>query len=568
VKALNIYDYAVVAVYMVMMVGIGLYFLRYIQGSSDYFRAANKLNWWIAGLSAYMSSFSAYMFTGGAGVIYQEGLTGTFLLSLTGVAILLAWLIFAKLWRRSRVTTILEFLDERFTRSAHQVASWTYIPFNVLYCATALYSLAIFIVSALGINIFSVIWVCGLVIVIYTLLGGLWAVCVTDVVQFLVLLPVCLVLIPLSIMQIDSFEGFAQAMPAGYFHVPSQQHPWLWLLALFVILVHGQNTNPLVQRYFSVRDEKEARRVALMCALLFIASLAIWTVPPMVVRYLYPDIGSVINLPNPQEGAFVVMALHVLPHGLIGLMIAAIFAATMSAIDSQYNAIAGVFTKDIVQKLYPRELSEKALLRVGQLSTLVLGMIVIWLSLTMAKSGAGSFRTMMKLSSLTGTPIATPLLLGFIYRRAPAQSFMFSFATGGGLALIFFFFPPAAQALEGLGPALEFTITTFALFISGAAAFFLAEFFVKPTARQQEKIAAFFRKLDTPVDVAAEISASDIDHAPLARFVGWMSVILGAVILPFALVPSPLLDRMTNLAVGLSLAGFGIAMVYFGKKRV
>ncbi|HLA40135.1 MAG TPA: sodium/solute symporter [Candidatus Glassbacteria bacterium] len=567
-KALNAYDYTVVAIYMVMMVAIGVYFIRYISDSSDYFRAGNKLSWWIAGLSAFMSSFSAYMFTGGAGVIYQEGLTGTFILSLTGVAIFVGWLVFAKLWRRSRVTTILEFLDERFNRSAHQVASWTFIPFNVLYCATALYSLAIFIASALNMNIYSVIWISGLVIVIYTLLGGLWAVCVTDVVQFLVLLPVCLLLIPLSIMQITSFDSFFQAMPEGYFSLPSPQHPWYWLAALFVILLHGQNTNPLVQRYFSVRDEREARRVALMCSVLFIFGLVIWTVPPVVVRYLYPDIASVINLPNPQEGAYVVIALHVLPHGLIGLMISAIFAAAMSAIDSQYNVIAGVFTKDIVQKLYPRNLNEKALLLVGQISTLVLGLIVIWLSLVMARSGAGSFRTMMKLFSLTGTPIATPLLLGFLYRKAPPQSFLAAYVAGGGLALLFFFFPPAAIAMQNLGPAVEFTVTTFALFAAGLAAFFLSQFFFKASPRQQAKIDSFFRKIDMPVDVATEIVASKIDNAPLARFVGLMSIILGVVILPFALIPAPLADRMTNLGMGLALAGFGVGMVYFGKKKI
>ena len=556
-KALNFYDYIVIVVYMVMMVGIGLYFFKYIKSSSDYFKAGNRLNWWIAALSAFMSSFSAYMFTGGAGVIYQEGLTGTVILAFTGLAISTGYFLFAGLWRRSRVTTILEFLDQRFNLTSHQVASWTYIPFNILYCAVALYSLAIFIASSLGLDIFSVIWICGLVIVAYTLFGGVWAVSVTDTVQFLVLLPVCLLLIPLSLAQIDSLGDFFSSMPEGYFSVPSQQHPWYWLAALLVILVHGQNTNPIAQRYFSVCDEAEARKVSLMCSLLFIAGIMIWTIPPMVVRYLYPDLSQIVSLPNPHESAYVVIALHVLPHGLIGLMIAAIFAAAMSAIDSQYNVISGVVTKDIIQKLFRRDLDEKKLLRVGQLATLAIGMIVISLSLEMAKSGQGSFKTMMKLSSLTGTPLATPLLLGFIYRKAPGWSYVFSFACSGFVALLCAFSPPVSGYLAGLGSAMEFTLTTFAIFFAGLGAFFISPLVFKSSPAEKKRIGNFFAKLGTPVDVDTEIAESEIDNSKMARLVGLMSIILGAIITLMALIPAPLSDRLINLCLGLVLGASG-----------
>ncbi len=565
-KALNVYDYIVVVVYMVMMVGIGLYFFKYIKGSGDYFRAGNKLNWWIAGVSAFMSSFSAYMFTGGAGIIYQEGLTGTVILGLTGLAISSGYFLFARLWRRSRVTTILEFLDERFNLTSHQVASWTYIPFNILYCAVALYSLAIFIASSLGLDIFSVIWICGLVIMAYTLFGGVWAVSVTDTVQFVVLLPVCLLLIPLSLAQIESLGDFFSSMPEGYFSVPSQQHPWYWLAALFLLLVHGQNTNPIAQRYFSVRNEAEAEKVSLLCSLLFVAGIMIWTIPPMVARYLYPDLSQIVDLPNPHEGAYVVIALRVLPHGLIGLMIAAIFAAAMSAIDSQYNVISGVITKDIIQKLFRGELDEKNLLRIGQLATLAVGLTVIFLSLEMAKSGQGSFKTMMKLASLTGTPLATPLLLGFLYRKAPGWSYVFSFTCSGLVSLLCAFFPPVTGYLASLGGAMEFTLTAFAIFIAGLGAFFISPLVFKSSPAEKRRIREFFAKLGTPVDVDTEIGESEIDNALLARLVGLMAIILGAIIVPFAFIPAPLSDRMINLCLSLVLGVFGWLMFCYGKK--
>lgn len=565
-KSLNIYDYSVVVIYMVMMVGIGIYFMRFIKGDSDYFKAGNKLTWWIAGLSAFMSGFSAYMFTAGAGLVYQEGLTGALILFLTGVAIFFGYLIFAKLWRRTRVTTILEFMAQRFNLPSHQIASLIYTPISTLYCGVALYALSIFISTALNLDIFLVIWICGLVIVAYTLLGGIWAVSVTDTVQFLVLMPVCLLMIPLSLAKLDNLSDLINSTPSGFYKIGSENHPWYWILALLLLLIHGQNTNPIVQRYFSVRDEAEARKVSLMCSLLFIVGIATWAVPPMVARVIYPDLGAVIDLPNPHEGAYVVMALNILPHGLIGVMIAAIFAAAMSAIDSQYNVLSGVITKDICQRWIKAELKPKTLLRIGQISTLAVGLLVIALSLSMAKTGEGSFAWMMKISSLTATPMATPLLLGFLYRRAPGWSFLVSFSCSGTAAMAFAFYPPLIKYVASFGPPVVFTAQTSIIFFVGFVAFLLSPYIFSSSDEEKKRIAEFFKLLSTPVNPAKEIESGDIDNNSIARFVGRMSITLGVMIALFVFIPGSAIDKLINLLVGISLGSLGGIFCFVGRK--
>ena len=208
----NGYDYSVLVIYMFILVGIGVYFSRYMKGAADYFKAANKLTWWVGGLSSFMSAFSAWMFTGGAGIVYREGLTGMVVLGLPGVAIFTGYLLFSRLWRRTRVTTIMEYLEDRFNLSTHQIASWSYIPVYILYSGAALYALAIFISTALNLDIVLVIWVSGLVILAYTLLGGIWAVSINDTVQFLILLPVCLLLVPLSLSAVGGLDGLSQGL--------------------------------------------------------------------------------------------------------------------------------------------------------------------------------------------------------------------------------------------------------------------------------------------------------------------------------------------------------------------
>lgn len=565
-QSLNVYDYAVLVIYMLMMVWIGVYFSRRMKNDSDYFRAGNSLTWWIAALSAYMSAFSSYMFTGGAGLVYQEGLTGAIILWFTGVAILTGYFVFARLWRRSRVTTILEFLEERFNLITHQAASWIYIPLYILYCGVVLYSLGIFISSALGLDIFLIILVSAVVILVYTLLGGVWAVSMTDTIQTLFLLPICVLLIPLALIEINGPGTLLSQAPEHYFSFPTARYPWYWLIGYLILLIHGQNTNPVAQRYFSVRDEAEARKVSLACFILFTVGLGIFAVPPMAARILYPDLGQLIALPNPHEGAYVALASRVLPHGLLGLLVAAIFAAAMSSVSGVYNVVSAVLTRDIVQRLSKREYKPRTLLLIGQAWTLIVGVLATLISLRMAAVGEGAFRVMVKLMSLTGTPLATPMLLGFLFRRPPAWSGLASFVCSSLAALIFAFYPPLNNWLAGFGETIPFTATVFTIFLIGVAAFFGSSLIFRNSLEDQRRIDAFFLKLATPVDAAREVSPQVADHSPMARFVGAMTMLMALMVAAFMLIPGTSRDLLVNLLLFAALAAFGLWM-YFGPGR-
>ena len=567
-EELNGYDYLIVIVYMVMMVGIGVYFARFMKGSADDFKAGNRLAWWIGGLSSYMGAFSVWMFTGGAGKVYDEGLTGALWLGMTGVAIFTGYLLFAKLWRRSRVTTILEYLEERFNLPTHQIASWVYVPFTLLYCGAALLSLAIFLSAALRLPVEQVIWVSGLVIVAYTLMGGLWAVCVTDVVQFLVLIPVCLLLIFLSLAAIGGPAKLLAEAPAGYWAVPSKGLPWYMILIYLVLLIHGQNTNPTAQRYFSSRDEREAKKVSLLCAALFLGGVFFWAIPPMCARILYPNLAGVIDLKAPAEGAFVVIALRVLPHGLVGLLVAGMFAATMSSLDSVYNVVAAIVSKDVAQRVFDRSMSDRTVLRVGQVVTGVVGLLVIGLSLLMHAHGGGAFDVMMKLSVLTGTPLATPMLLGFIYRRAPSWAGAFSLACSGAVSLTFAFYTALHERLVVAGgEPLYYTVSGFTIVGVGVASFLLSPLLFRDSAAARARIAGFFGKLATPVDVEKEVPPATVDTRAVARLVGILGVLLGLLMLLCVLVPGTLRDRLVNLVIAVGLLGPCSLLTHLTRRR-
>src|SRR5262245_26657715 len=124
-------DYGVIALYMVLMLGIGFYAARFNKNASDYFRGGNRIPWLVAGLSSFMSGFSAWTFTGAAGLAYKQGLIVVLMYLGNAATFLLGYFLFAVRWRRSRISTVMEYVVERFDERTRQAFSWTSVFFQL-----------------------------------------------------------------------------------------------------------------------------------------------------------------------------------------------------------------------------------------------------------------------------------------------------------------------------------------------------------------------------------------------------------------------------------------------------
>src|SRR5450432_1182118 len=203
----NYVDYLVIALYALLMVRVGFYVLRFNRGSADHFRKENRIPWLVAGLSCFMAGFSAWTFTGAAGVAYRAGIAATGLYIGNALSFLLGYFVFAKRWRRSRITTVMEYLTGRFNRATHQTFSWTTILFQLFTSASTLFGLSLFVSSACGFPVTWTILGAGALIVFYCVLGGLWAVVVTDFLQASILMPFCMVLVVMSLARVGGLSG-------------------------------------------------------------------------------------------------------------------------------------------------------------------------------------------------------------------------------------------------------------------------------------------------------------------------------------------------------------------------
>lgn len=419
-------DYYVVAVYMVIMLTVGVIMVRFNKDADDYFKGGNKLPFWLAGLSLFMSSFSSWTFTGGVGKTYESGIS---IFSMYWGAVLglgFGYFIFAKRWRRTRSLTILEYLSERYDSRVHQFISWANTPITIFQCAIWLYALSIFLSAATLIPVPYVILGCGLIILIYTMIGGLWGVCITDSLQFFILLPIAVLVVVLSLIEVGGVGELIRRAPPNYW-MPFNEAADITKLFVIFQFVNGFfmfNSGGGAQRYFSAMDEREAAKIAGTGAILCFIGPFIWLTPGMACRVLFPELGENVaqafGLAKPSEAAYVFISLKLLPQGLQGVLIAGILAATMSSVSTFYNMYSAVITKDIIGTVFIKDADSKRLHRIGILVTFLMGLVTILIAYFYSKlPGLGVFDLLIKVGSVLGIPVAVPIILGLVYRRTP-----------------------------------------------------------------------------------------------------------------------------------------------------
>ena len=423
-------DYLVVAGYFAIVLWIGFYFRNKLEVVSDYFAGGNQIPWWLAGISHYMSSFSAFSFIAYAQMAYRFGLVAVTLFWVTIPACVLGALWFAKRWRRARIITPVQFLESRFNGFIRQLFAWAGIPMKVFDDALKIFATGLFVSVSVGFNLHAAIAVCGVVTLIYTFLGGLWALVVTDYVQFLMKALAILLLFPLAISAAGGWQAAFQNLPAGFLRFDGGPFGWLYIVGFTLIMTISYNASwSLAQKYYSVRDEREASKAAWCAAALNLVGAPLMILPAIIGRHLLPDLAAT----NRTADTYVLLVMKLLPAGMIGIIMAAMFSATMAMVSADFNAIAGVLTKDVYQRLLRPAASEPDLLRFGRGITLALGALTTALSVAIAISGQQSlFNTMVTVLGLFMAPTFLPLLAGLTVRRLNWQGALAGFA--GGLA--------------------------------------------------------------------------------------------------------------------------------------
>ncbi len=534
---LNNLDFMVLGCYMLAVLAVGFYVARFNKRTQDYFKGGGHIPWKLSMLSLFISGFSAFMFVGASGITYNNGGGAILLFSFALPAYLVGAWIFGPLWRRTRLNTPLQFLTRRYSQGTTYFYTLLAIVPNTLVLGIMIYTLCIFTSTAMGIDsrIFDfglftctgfqlMMLVTGLVIVFYTTLGGLWAVMVTDAIQFLVVILVTVVMTPLAFAHLgdgnimDGLGRLFSEAPEGYFSIDLPGKPLLFWPTWFIYIIFGYNVNwHIAQRYYSISDERDTRKMAFWCGGMSFVLPMLWIIPILTTPILFPHIQELWpQLAKPEEASFVSLALAVLPHGMLGILTAAIFAATMSSTDTLFNWLGAVLTKDVFvplsQRLRGREPEERTQLWVGKGFVALLGVIAIWIAFNVQRYG-GAFDVYIKAESLYKITLFVPVFIGLLFTRTPWWSAMAS-VVAGMLAI----FAIGITAAVKSGDPVSFmsilfadietrwfgmTLTRYELngilgFVSAASVLLLSAFWNKRSGAFKERIESLEKDLRTP----------------------------------------------------------------------
>ncbi len=593
-KHLNGLDYAIIIVFLFLVGSVGVYFARFNKKTNDYFKAGGRLPWVISGISLFVSGFSAFMFVSASGFTYKNGISGVYMFTSSFGAYWLGYFVYGKLWRRARIDSPMELLTQRYSQSTTYFYSIIAVIPNILLMGTLIYTLCIFVSSAFGfgarefdLGLFTVtgfevtLIAIGFVLLLYTVLGGLWAVAITDTLQFIIMFLMTLVVFPVAFIYLGDGNFFAgmsqlsQQAPPGYLSFSAGEISFLYISAFWFMNSFGYNVNwHIGQRYYAIADERDTKKMAAFCAILGLIAPIMWVMPVLVSKVIFPDLGALWpELTAPHEASFVSLCLFILPHGFLGLVVSAILAASMSSADSTFNWLAAVITKDVFVPISKRlkngeAPSDKLQLVVGKLTVLTVGVLSILLSLVFQRIGS-SFDLYMQIYSMTTPSMFVPVMFGMVFRKSPWWSGMAA-ASAGIVAT--FIMNAVATVLGGKTLATFgdiFADVTFQLGLISFGKFELNIFFGVavslsvlllsakwPNRRQPDidRLTAFDKNLRTPAyDDGAEL---DVKSIRAYNIVALLSAVIGVLLIVLSFFSASQNDLLINLFTGVGALGF------------
>jgi SSS family transporter len=558
---LTLPDYVVIAGYFIVVLLVGLYFNKKQKAAKDYFAGGHQVPWWLAGISHYMSSFSAFTFIAYSQIAYTYGWVAITLFWTTTPACIMGGLIFARRWRRARVITPVEFLEKRFNAPLRQLFAWAGIPVKIFDDGLKVFATALILSAAVGVDLKAAIVVCGIVTVTYTLLGGLWALVVTDYVQFLMKIAAMLLLLPLAVWRAGGLSQSFQGLPPNFLHMTGGPYNWTYLLSFMALITISYNaTWALAQKYYSVPDERSASKAAYLSAALNFVGTPLMLLPAVIGRRFLPDLIA----QHKTADTYVLLVLELLPVGMVGIIVAAMFSATMATISADLNAIASVLTRDFYQRVLNPNAGDRTAVRIGRLFTLGLGVIIIGLSLWIAVSQQqSSFSLMVTIFALFLAPTMLPILAGLTVRwvtwRGALTGFIAGLASGAVTLILKTWYLPVLPGMQGEWASYRFEgFSIFTNIAVTALGLWLGSVLPKTDSAEQEKIALFFRNLDTPVQ-ATEITTSSDDSARPA--LGAATIIVGFLLVLAGLLANSAQARWIDFAFGFGLAIFGLTFL-------
>jgi len=481
-EKISLIDSSIILIYLVGILIIGIMSVRFKKLTSEgYFLAGRGLNWVMVGAALFASNISTIHLVGLAASGYNEGLVWGNFEWLASITLIMLGLIFAPFYFKSKISTLPEFLEKRYdSRSRTVMAIIAIIGALFVHIGLSLYAGAVVFETFFGINVMTSIVVISVVTTIYTVLGGLKAVVVTETIQSVILILGAVTLTGFSLyalsdIGINSLEAFKANLKPGQLNMLHTQESLkalgtgdtglTWYACLLGYPVLGLwywcSDQTIVQRVLGAKTQKDAQLGPVFAGFLKILPVFIMVLPGVIAYVLFKDIiGTNANMALP------VMINQLLPVGLKGIMAATLLAALMSTIAAALNSSSTLVALDIVKRIRP-ETSDKKQIKIGRYAAVVVMLLAMAWS-TQGGQFTSIFEAINKIAAAIAPGVAVVFLFGVFSKRGTRQAAFVTLISGlliGITAFCFDFEPISGYMYITKGLHISFMMQAWWLFV-------------------------------------------------------------------------------------------------------
>ncbi|XP_014878730.1 sodium/glucose cotransporter 1-like [Poecilia latipinna] len=451
----NAADISVIVVYFVVVLAVGVWAMVRTNRSTvgGFFLAGRSMVWWPIGASLFASNIGSVHFVGIAGTAAAAGIAICgFEWNALVLMVILGWL-FVPIYIKAGVVTMPEYLKKRF--GGQRIRIYLSVLSLLLYAFTKIsadmFSGAIFIQEALGLNIYIAVIALLAITALYTVTGGLAAVMYTDTLQTVIMLIGSFILMGFAFNEVGGYENmkhrYMMSVPSITGNISAECYepredafhlfrdpingdlPWPALIFGLTVqtIWYWCTDQVIVQRCLSAKNLSHVKAGCILCGYLKLLPMFLMVFPGMISRILYTDVVACVDPEECQKYcgssvactniAYPKLVMNLMPNGLRGLMLSVMLASLMSSLTSIFNSASTLFTMDIYTKIRPRA-KERELMIAGRVFIVFLiGVSIAWIPVVQSAQSGQLFDYIQSIISYLAPPISAVFLLAIFWKR-------------------------------------------------------------------------------------------------------------------------------------------------------
>ncbi|MBQ7421021.1 MAG: sodium:solute symporter, partial [Prevotella sp.] len=429
-------DWAILGCYFLVLIAIGVWASMKRNKGKSMFLAEKSLSWHHIGFSMWGTNVGPSMLIASASAGFTTGIVSGNFAWYAFVFIALLAFVFAPRYLGANVSTLPEFMGLRFGQQTRNILAWyTIVTILISWLALTLFAGGVLIQQVFDIPMWSSALLLLLIAAFFTMLGGLKAVAYTNVYQMILLILVSGTLAVAGICKLGGVGTLVETVPADYWTLfkPNSDSDFPWLPILLGYPVMGVwfwcTDQSMVQPVLAAKSLKQGQLGANFCGWLKILDVPLYILPGIICLALFP------TLQNPDE-AYLHMVTNLFPQGMVGLVFAVLTAALVSTVGSSLNALSTVFTMDIYVKKYRPQATEREIIRIGHVVTIVGSVVAVCISVAIDSiEGLNLFNVFQSVLSFLAPPMATVFLLGVFWKGASSRGANLTLTLGTAFCL-------------------------------------------------------------------------------------------------------------------------------------